>query len=269
MKNCNKEYDLAKNEKIKAWLELKEKRGYIPDITTEELQDLIDKIVLWYEWKYPDFMLDDSYLACNNPYNPDIKEQVEALSAQMTLEQLLNRLTYNQYYFLENVVQNRCEARIKVYKYDCLGDKEEIRIYYNEGNLEVLDPEYSLEQIVGDKIYAGYSWNDWLKEKTGKDYFNKITLSDLQKLINMYRSNAFFDTKKLDMLLFCSRSAADYRKKILDLAALKLAADSRNKYVAWKRSQLFIEDIEKNLHISIGEGIEKARTLKRTKFDNN
>ena len=165
MKKCNKEYDLAKNEKIKAWLELKEKKGYIPDITTEELQNLIDKIVLWYEWKYPDFMLDDSYLACNNPYNPDIKEQVEALSAQMTLEQLLNRLTYNQYYFLENVDQNRCEARIKVYKYDCLGDKEEIWIYYNEGNLEVLDPEYSLEQIVGDKIYAGYSWNDWLKEK--------------------------------------------------------------------------------------------------------
>ena len=56
MKNCNKEYDLAKNEKIKAWLELKEKRGYIPDITTEELQDLIDKIVFWYELKYPDFI---------------------------------------------------------------------------------------------------------------------------------------------------------------------------------------------------------------------
>lgn len=73
MKKINKEYDLVTNEKIEAWLELKEKKGYIPDITTEELQDLIDKIVLWYEWKYPDFMLDDSYLACNNPYNPDIK----------------------------------------------------------------------------------------------------------------------------------------------------------------------------------------------------
>ena len=55
----------------------------------------------------------------------------------------------------------------------------------------------------------------------------------------------------------------------MDLTALRMADDSKDRYFAWKRTQLFIEDIQENLHIAIGEGIEKARTLKRTRFDND
>lgn len=259
MKKCNKEYDLAKNEKIKAWLELKEKKGYIPDITTEELQDLIDKIVLWYELKYPDFILDDSYLACNNPPDPEMKEQVEALSEQMTFEQLLNRLTYNQYCFLTDIIQS-CDLQyyVKVNKDDTKIVDGLIHSYYNMDSLEAIYHDKVLEQILGGKLEICYSYRNLI----GKWQINLDDSRELMEIVLLLR-------ERIKLLCFDLKSANDYRKKILDLAALKLAADSRNKYVAWKRSQLFIEDIEKNLHISIGEGIEKARTLKRTKFDNN
>lgn len=261
MKKWNKEYDLAKNEKIKAWLELKEKKGYIPDITTEELQDLIDKIVFWYELKYPDFILDDSYLACNNPPDPEMKEQVEALSEQMTFEQLLNRLTYNQYCFLTDIIRS-CDLQyyVKVNKNDNDNKTMDgyIHSYYNMDFIEAIYTDKVLEQILGGKLEISYSYRNLI----GKWQINLDDSRELMEIVLLLR-------ERIKLLCFDLKSANDYRKKILDLAALKLAADSRNKYVAWKRSQLFIEDIEKNLHISIGEGIEKARTLKRTKFDNN
>ena len=259
MKKINKEYDLVTNEKIEAWLELKEKKGYIPDITTEELQDLIDKIVFWYELKYPDFILDDFYLACNNPPDPEMKEQVEALSEQMTFEQLLNRLTYNQYCFLTDIIQS-CDLQyyVKVNKDDTKIVDGLIHSYYNMDSLEAIYHDKVLEQILGGKLEISYSYRNLI----GKWQINLDDSRELMEIVLLLR-------ERIKLLCFDLKSANDYRKKILDLAALKLAADSRNKYVAWKRSQLFIEDIEKNLHISIGEGIEKARILKRTKFDNN
>ena len=259
MKKINKEYDLVTNEKIEAWLELKEKKGYIPDITTEELQDLIDKIVFWYELKYPDFILDDFYLACNNPPDPEMKEQVEALSEQMTFEQLLNRLTYNQYCFLTDIIQS-CDLQyyVKVNKDDTKIVDGLIHSYYNMDSLEAIYHDKVLEQILGGKLEISYSYRNLI----GKWQINLDDSRELMEIVLLLR-------ERIKLLCFDLKSANDYRKKILDLAALKLSADSRNKYVAWKRSQLFIEDIEKNLHISIGEGIEKARILKRTKFDNN
>ena len=259
MEKDNKEYNLAENEKIKAWLELKEKMGYIPEITMEELQDLMDKLVFWYELKYPNFMLDDSYLACNNPPNPKMKKQVETLSEHMTFDQLMNRLTYNQYCFLTDIIQS-CDLQyyVKVNKDDTKIVDGLIHSYYNMDSLEAIYHDKVLEQILGGKLEISYSYRNLI----GKWQINLDDSWELMEIDLLLR-------ERIKLLCFDLKSANDYRKKILDLAALKLAADSRNKYVAWKRSQLFIEDIEKNLHISIGEGIEKARTLKRTKFDNN
>lgn len=259
MKKCNKEYNLATNEKIEAWLELKEKMGYIPEITIEELQDLMDKLVFWYELKYPDFILDDSYLACNNPPDPEMKEQVEALSEHMTFDQLMNRLTYNQYCFLTDIIQS-CDLQyyVKVNKDDISARDGHLYVCYDLDSLEAICFDKTLEQILGGKLEISYSYRNLI----GKWQINLDDSRELMEIVLLLR-------ERIKLLCFDLKSANDYRKKILDLAALKLAADSRNKYVAWKRSQLFIEDIEKNLHISIGEGIEKARTLKQTKFDNN
>ena len=261
MEKDNKEYNLAENEKIQAWLELKEKMGYIPEITMEELQDLMDKLVFWYELKYPNFMLDDSYLACNNPPNPKMKKQVETLSEHMTFDQLMNRLTYNQYCFLTDIIQS-CDLQyyVKVNKDDNDNKTMDgyIHSYYNMDSIEAIYTDKVLEQILGGKLEISYSYRNLI----GKWQINLDDSWELMEIDLLLR-------ERIKLLCFDLKSANDYRKKILDLAALKLAADSRNKYVAWKRSQLFIEDIQENLHIAIGEGIEKARTLKRTKFDNN
>ena len=190
-----------------------------------------------------------------------MKEQVEALSEQMTFEQLLNRLTYNQYCFLTDIIRS-CDLQyyVKVNKNDKDNKTMDgyIHSYYNMDSLEAIYTDKVLEQILGGKLEISYSYRNLI----GKWQINLDDSWELMEIDLLLR-------ERIKLLCFDLKSANDYRKKILDLAALKLAADSRNKYVAWKRSQLFIEDIEKNLHISIGEGIEKARTLKRTKFDNN
>ena len=259
MKKCNKEYDLATNEKIEAWLELKEKMGYIPEITIEELQDLMDKLVFWYELKYPDFILDDSYLACNDPADPEMKEQVEALSEHMTFDQLMNRLTYNQYCFLTDIIQS-CDLQyyVKVNKDDISARDGHLYVCYDLDSLEAICFDKTLEQILGGKLNVSYSYRS-LIGKWQVDFDDPLVLSEIHRALQ----------KNINSLDLNLRSANDYRKKILDLTALRMADDSKDRYFAWKRTQLFIEDIQENLHIAIGEGIEKARTLKRTRFDND
>ena len=49
-----KEYEIEKNKEFLNWLENSISNGYYCYIGLEELQELIDNIVKWYEIKYPE-----------------------------------------------------------------------------------------------------------------------------------------------------------------------------------------------------------------------
>lgn len=49
-----KDYEIEKNKDFLTWLKTSIKDGYHCFIEAEELQELIDSIVNWYEIKYPE-----------------------------------------------------------------------------------------------------------------------------------------------------------------------------------------------------------------------
>ena len=53
-KKDQKKYDISKNKELLTWLKIAIKNGYHSFMDIENLQDLIDNIVYWYEMKYPD-----------------------------------------------------------------------------------------------------------------------------------------------------------------------------------------------------------------------
>ena len=48
------EYELIKNEEFLKWYSLQIKNGYNSLLGIIELQELINKLVIWYEIKYPE-----------------------------------------------------------------------------------------------------------------------------------------------------------------------------------------------------------------------
>ena len=49
-----KDYQIEKNKDFLTWLKTSIKNGYHCFMKTEELQELIDSVVNWYEIKYPE-----------------------------------------------------------------------------------------------------------------------------------------------------------------------------------------------------------------------
>ena len=76
-------YKLIKDKDFLKFIKREIRHGYKPLIDIENIDEIIDKIVRWYEFKYPtDFLIDDEF-----------NEKYIDLSNEMTIEQLLLRLS--------------------------------------------------------------------------------------------------------------------------------------------------------------------------------
>ena len=91
-----KDYEIEKNKNFLTWLKTSIKDGYHCFIKTEELQELIDSIVNWYEIKYPERELE--YFEGTRHMN---FQDIRRISDVMDIRQLLFRLPHNQLCLME------------------------------------------------------------------------------------------------------------------------------------------------------------------------
>ena len=91
-----KDYEIEKNKDFLNWLRSSIKDGYHCFIKTEELQELIDSIVNWYEIKYPERELE--YFEGTRHMN---FQDIRRISDVMDIRQLLFRLPHNQLCLME------------------------------------------------------------------------------------------------------------------------------------------------------------------------
>ena len=91
-----KDYEIEKNKDFLTWLKTSIKDGYHCFIKTEELQELIDSIVNWYEIKYPERELE--YFEGTRHMN---FQDIRRISDVMDIRQLLFRLPHNQLCLME------------------------------------------------------------------------------------------------------------------------------------------------------------------------
>ena len=91
-----KDYEIEKNKDFLTWLKTSIKNGYHCFMKTEELQELIDSVVNWYEIKYPEREL-EYFEGTRHLGFQDIRR----ISDVMDIRQLLFRLPHNQLCLME------------------------------------------------------------------------------------------------------------------------------------------------------------------------
>ena len=91
-----KDYEIEKNKDFLTWLKTSIKNGYHCFMKTEELQELIDSVVNWYEIKYPERELE--YFEGTRHLG---FQGIRRISDVMDIRQLLFRLPHNQLCLME------------------------------------------------------------------------------------------------------------------------------------------------------------------------
>lgn len=248
-----KKYDVLKNKELLTWLNNAIKNGYRSFTDIEDLQGLIDSIVYWYEMKYPNSELDLSRgISDINFVN------IEPLSNVMTLRQLMYRLPHRQLCLIE------CEYRSSGgYCTNIYNEKGEIVecksmigmnidkkwVVPNDALLHWELPYFPLhaETISGIVTDAG-----GLEEYIGTD---NITLDELLTLLKEKCADTL-DFTKLEQCIYDHNCDMELRRRILQLAALKLLYSYRtNPEYGYERAKRFIAEFntEMGLNLSIEE----------------
>lgn len=92
-----KEYDIENNKEFISWLNNKINKGYYCSMTTDNIKEMIDFLVNWYETKYPNRYFDNQ----NGIYDKTVKDN-KSLCDNMDFNALLYRLSSQALYLIKN-----------------------------------------------------------------------------------------------------------------------------------------------------------------------
>ena len=243
-----KKYEIEKNKDFLNWYKDIISKGYHPFMKTNELQQLIDNIVNWYELKYPEKEL-EYFEGISHTKFKDIK----SISNVMTLRQLLFRLSNKQNFLME------CGYRAKggkQYPYICIHISKK-NINKNDFN-EI--PYYIIEaNCINGKVLNAYELDEYLNSKKNFD------LNKLLSRLNKYSDK--LDLTELKESIFDYKCDNELRNKVLQLAALKLLY-SKNTIPnrGYERAKRFINEFNKNLSLTLS--IEEIDEIIQRDYNN-
>lgn len=230
-------YQLNTNVELINWLKLKMDNGYYPYMDISELQNTIDTMVSWYEFKYPNYEF-ENYNIISEPG----KNNSLTLSKNMDIQKLMHRLTWNGFSLMT------CNYRANGYS--------QKNIYDNKG------------LVIGSKTTIGI----YIKKNDNTDSFvisadNKtgIVEKDNCKVKNIcqgrnitvdefYRNfdDDSYDLSPLKNCIYNHNTDIELRKKILELVALKLLYSSNTiPTYGYERATRFINEFNKKLSIGL------------------
>ena len=243
-----KEYEIEKNKDFLTWLKTSIKDGYHCFIKTEELQELIDSIVNWYEIKYPERELE--YF--EGTRHMDFQD-IRRISDVMDIRQLLFRLPHNQLCLMECGYRAKGWGQHPIYENGKkIGWKAQIFMSINRKNGEESD------SLLGKAPYF-LLHADHMTGEVSNDYELEEYL-DSKENLNLDELFSIFKEKYTDELDFTELKESVYdhncdmelRHRILQLVALKLLY-SRNTIPerGYERAKRFINEFNKKLDLTL------------------
>lgn len=243
-----KSYEVEQNKDFLNWLNNIIKDGYHCFIKIEELQELINNIVTWYEIKYPERELE--YFEGTKSMNfQDIKK----ISDVMDIRQLLFRLPHNQLCLIECGYRAKGWGQHPIYENGKeVGIKAQIFMRIDRKNEEECNPLWG-------KIPYFLLLADHMTGEVSKDY-NLEEYVDSKENISLDELLEILSEKYVDELDFTELKQSVYdhdcdielRHRILQLTALKLLY-SRNTIPerGYERAKRFINEFNKKLNLTL------------------
>lgn len=231
-KQDKKLYILKKNKEfLKKFKELL-KNGYIPILSTYDMQQLIDDITNWYKIKYPNNEI-------SKGYQVDEDLIVEPIAKYMDTNQLLSRLGNNANIFLHNYYRSS----------NCFSGTTK------DMNGEEINNDYILPIHLGVD-YSGLHRIAYISSKTG-------LVNDVTELSTDLYHKSILDLLKLDpqeynldslkKCIWQHESTDNLRREILELTALKILYSNVNPFIGFRKANLFLKEMREDLNIPINQ----------------
>lgn len=243
-----KDYEIEKNKDFLTWLKTSIKNGYHCFMKTEELQELIDSVVNWYEIKYPEREL-EYFEGTRHLGFQDIRR----ISDVMDIRQLLFRLPHNQLCLMECGYRAKGWGQYPIYENGKEIDlKVQIFMKINKKNKEECNPWYG--EMTYFLLHADYMTGEVSNYYELEDYIDNeenISLDELLSVFNEKYSNEL-DFTELTESVYDHNCDMELRDRILQLVALKLLY-SRNTIPerGYERAKRYINEFNKRLGFAL------------------
>lgn len=243
-----KDYEIEKNKDFLIWLKTSIKDGYHCFIEAEELQELIDSIVNWYEIKYPERELE--YFEGTRHMN---FQDIRKISDVMDVRQLLFRLPHNQLCLIECGYRAKGWGQHPIYENGKeIGWKAQIFMSINRKNEEESDS--LLGKTPYFLLHADHMTGEVSNDYELEEYLDSEENLNLDELLSIFKEKYTdeLDFTELKESVYDHNCDMELRHRILQSVALKLLY-SRNTIPerGYERAKRFINEFNKKLGLEL------------------
>ena len=243
-----KDYEIEKNKDFLTWLKTSIKNGYHCFMKTEELQELIDSVVNWYEIKYPEREL-EYFEGTRHLGFQDIRR----ISDVMDIRQLLFRLPHNQLCLMECGYRAKGWGQHPIYENGKkIGWKAQIFMSINWKNEEESDS--LLGKAPYFLLHADHMTGEVSNDYELEEYLDSEENLNLDELLSIFKEKYTdeLDFTELKESVYDHNCDMELRHRILQLVALKLLY-SRNTIPerGYERAKRFINEFNKKLGLEL------------------
>ena len=243
-----KDYEIEKNKDFLTWLKTSIKNGYHCFMKTEELQELIDSVVNWYEIKYPEREL-EYFEGTRHMAFQDIRR----ISDVMDIRQLLFRLPHNQLCLMECGYRAKGWGQHLIYENGKeIGWEAQIFMRISRKNKEESDSW--LGKAPYFLLHADHMTGEVSNNYELEEYLDSEENLNLDELLSIFKEKYTdeLDFTELTESVYDHNCDMELRHRILQLVALKLLY-SRNTIPerGYERAKRFINEFNKKLGFAL------------------
>lgn len=234
-----KKYIADKNRELLLWIKEKISNGYSPFLGIDDIQETIDTLSNWYEFKYPEREL--------KYYEGEIYTEfadTKKLSKNMDFRQLMYRLPNKSLNLVDCGYRSRGWGQMPI-----RNEKGEITGF----NVEIFMTFGYKDNTRADRFYINADHkNGVIRNSYGLDKFlpnekNKITLDEFALMLEKLDKENL-DYSEINESVVNHNLDLELREKVLSLVALKLLySDTTTPERGYERARRFISEFNKHV----------------------
>jgi len=238
-KEDKKEYDLENNLVFLKWFYKKIKMGYSSYMSVSSLQAFIDKLDLWYRFKYPERKLIEEEGFIEKEFNGIVN-----VTSSLDHKQLRYQLSYNELKLLDSYYRSNNGYSI-VGRNNVTNEYITFNIYKKHISKDfVTDNEFQLSAL---------STNGKIKDEDLTTILPKEKKLNLDEMYKILKDNHDYDVSELQKILFIHNTDIELREKIFNFTMKKMIySKSTTPKRGYKRALSLIKELNssiKNLNL--------------------
>lgn len=244
---------LSNDKKFLKFLKKEIREGYVPLITIKEMDRLINKVTLWYEFKYPIRYFIDEEFAENNI----------SLKNKMTIEELLLRLNYEERQILKCDYTSTGGGTRPIYNENGIVDFRP-ELFFRINNFNYKRYEVGSFALINFDPETGLIYDDTFSRLYTKETYNMETIAELYRyLVNKNDKN--IDFKELERIIKDKQIDKQIREYVIKYIEINIMQDSIDRaYLFKKEFNEYIKEQDKRINCEIyNKNKEKQLTKKK------